>query len=95
MIAAGHYLQQTDADWSRAVGDALGGAKCGAPEAQNPAQRQATPNDGKLQNSPKESGNAGSTQLVGATCDSPQNDLVGRAGLEPATPAFSMRCSTN
>jgi len=86
-IAAGHYLQVTDADWTRATGD------------QNPAAipathtRQSTPmlEEAKTQN-PQ---NSGEFVGVGALCDPVESRPLGRAGLEPATPAFSMPCSTN
>jgi integrase len=37
-IAAGHYLQVTDADWTRATGGGESGAKSGAPTARKAAQ---------------------------------------------------------
>ncbi len=40
-IAAGHYLQVTDADWSRATADPKSGAKSGAPTARKAAQHGA------------------------------------------------------
>jgi len=42
-VAAGHYLQLTDADWTRAVGERQSGADCGALAAQNAAQHPTAP----------------------------------------------------
>lgn len=42
-IAAGHYLQVTDADWTRATGGGESGAKCGALPVQNEAQHPSAP----------------------------------------------------
>lgn len=86
-IAAGHYLQVTDADWTRAVGT--------GEAASNPAT-QAHP-DGPKASDPKTT-KPGLTRVLagfGAPCDPLENQPMGRAGLEPATLAFSMRCSTN
>ncbi len=103
-IAAGHYLQVTDADWTRATGTAPevgaeSGAECGAREAQNAAQhptalgRAGTPKPPKI---PCFAGvsrpNAPDRTPMRAGANSP---LMGRGGLEPPTPAFSVRCSTN
>lgn len=86
-IAGGHYLQTTDADWQRATG--LGEA------AQNPAQPTSeTTGKGRKSGAP-EGAEVPALQGVSDPCGSEQNQEVGRAGLEPATPAFSMRCSTN
>lgn len=92
-IAAGHYLQTTDADWQRAVGS--GGADSGAPAARNPAHRRASQNAAERRDEAESVDcrrvtASGDTERCSAT-----NDRMGRAGLEPATPAFSMRCSTN
>jgi len=93
-IAAGHYLQVTDADWTRATG-ANEAAANPATLAANPAT-QVRPSDPtaskpKTQNPQKPSDLVG----VGVPCDAVEYRPMGRAGLEPATPAFSMRCSTN
>ena len=86
-IAAGHYLQVTDADWTRATGAQKAAA--------NPAAeaRPITPTGYQ----PKTKHPRISREIagVGTKCDAVESGLVGRAGLEPATPAFSMRCSTN
>lgn len=84
-IAAGHYLQITDADWTRATAEA----------ATNPAtqasQSAHKPDQAKTQN-PR---NSDELVGVGVPCDAVETGPMGRAGLEPATPAFSVRCSTN
>ncbi len=86
-IAAGHYLQVTDADWARATGRVL--------PAANPAThvRPSVPTASGLetQTPQKPAGLVG----VGVRCDAAETRQVGRTGLEPATPAFSVRCSTN
>jgi integrase len=86
-IAAGHYLQVTDADWTRATG--------AAEAAANPAThtRQSAPkaHEPKTQNPQKSSDLVG----VGVPCERVKKGPMGRAGLEPATPAFSMLCSTD
>ena len=86
-IAAGHYLQVTDADWTRATGSTEAAA--------NPAT-QARPS-GATASEPKNQNPQNSRELVGVgvPCDRVETRPMGRAGLEPATPAFSMRCSTN
>lgn len=89
-IAAGHYLQVTDADWTRAVGH-----EAAASPATNPAT-QARPSDTTGSNVKNENpGNPGVLVGVDTPCDPVISGQVGRAGLEPATPAFSVRCSTN
>ncbi|MCA9289393.1 MAG: tyrosine-type recombinase/integrase, partial [Phycisphaerales bacterium] len=86
-IAAGHYLQTTDADWTRAVG--------GAPEAAAIPATQASPTTtshhqtGQMAEA-ETGGNPADLVGVGAGCDPVASDAesreVGRAGLEPATP---------
>ncbi len=94
-IAAGHYLQVTDADWTRATGSDESGAKCGAPEARIQAQRATAPSCANPRESSEVVVDASVAQPAATQRDAAQTDLVGRAGLEPATPAFSVRCSTN
>ncbi len=86
-IAAGHYLQVTDADWHRAT-VAEKAAAIPATKARTSDQKRPEPKTQNPQNS---------RELVGVRvgCEPLETGLVGRAGLEPATPAFSMRCSTN
>jgi integrase len=90
-IAAGHYLQVTDADWTRATG----GAKSGAPAAQNAAQHTAAQSCTELQASPEVPVPVYVAQSGATACAPVQSGPMGRAGLEPATPAFSVRCSTS
>jgi integrase len=84
-IAAGHYLQVTDADWTRATAEAAANPATHAP--------QSAPKGGE----PKTQNPHNPAELVGVggSCDAMESGPMGRAGLEPATPAFSMRCSTN
>lgn len=92
-IAAGHYLQTTDADWQRALG--AGGADSGAPAAQIPAHRAASRDAGEHRRSAEVAGMRGVAAPGDTQRCATENRRMGRAGLEPATPAFSMRCSTN
>ncbi len=86
-VAMGHYLQVTDADWARATASVEAAA--------NPATHthQSAPTVAE----PKTTNPHNSCEFVGVgvPCDSVESGPMGRAGLEPATPAFSMRCSTN
>ena len=92
-IAAGHYLQVTDADWQRAVGDGGDGASVQKAVQQPPAMSSI--------GEPKGSSGAHATAETDALppiaddCDPPNDSQVGRGGLEPPTPAFSVPCSTN
>jgi hypothetical protein len=94
-IAGGHYLQVTDADWTRATGTAQPAANPATEARSNAPKGQQTDADAKSKNSADPADLVGS----GVGCDpvgnEAENDLMGRAGLEPATPAFSVRCSTN
>lgn len=110
-IAAGHYLQVTDADWTRATGGAgcsgESGAKSGALPTQNAAQHPSA--SARVDSRTKgdehhEHAEISSVSRAGATqreahakgCEhTRESESMGRAGLEPATPAFSVRCSTN
>ncbi len=96
-IAAGHYLQTTDADWQRAVVGvgAKTGAESGALAAQNPAHRTTPSNAAEGHDQLKCLDSRGVAMFGGTQRCSLNNNRMGRAGLEPATPAFSMRCSTN
>ncbi len=90
-IAAGHDLQVTDADWSRAVG-------AGAEVAQKAAQqshadtRTVSPMEDWETKNPA---TCGAFRGVVSECEDPDKTQVGRGGLEPPTPAFSVPCSTN
>ncbi len=95
-IAAGHYLQTTDADWQRAVSaGAKSGAESGALVAQNAAHRTTPPSIAKRHDRVKIVDFQGVAAFGGTQRCTANNNRMGRAGLEPATPAFSMRCSTN
>jgi len=86
-IAAGHYLQVTDADWTRAIG----ATEAAANPATHTRPSGPTASKPETQNPQKPSELVG----IGVPCDAVAYGPMGRAGLEPATPAFSMRCSTN
>jgi len=86
-IAAGHYLQVTDADWTRAIG----ATEAAANPATHTRPSGPTASKPETQNPQKPSELVG----IGVPCDAVEYGPMGRAGLEPATPAFSMRCSTN
>jgi len=79
-IAAGHYLQVTDADWTRATASSEAAAN---PATQaRPSERMAS--DSKTQNPQNPADLVG----VGVRCDPVETRQVGRAGLEhPANPA--------
>ena len=86
-IAAGHYLQVTDADWTRAT--------VSAEAASNPATQARIKGDIGAQPKNESPRQPQAVTGVMTRCDAVESQLVGRAGLEPATPAFSVRCSTN
>jgi integrase len=79
-IAAGHYLQVTDADWTRATGT----AEAAANPATQVRPRASTASDPKTQNPQNPSGLVG----VGVPCDAVENQPMVATGLEhPANPA--------
>ncbi len=91
-VAAGHYLQVTDADWQRAVGP---GNEASHKAAQNPAQyTNARAGSTRKANRVEVSGEAFLRESAD-DCRDTQYTGMGRPGLEPGTPAFSMPCSTN
>ena len=90
-IAAGHYLQVTDADWTRATATNEAAEKPAANPATHVRPSAPTASESKTQNPQNSSELVG----VGVPCDSVESGPMGRTGLEPATPAFSVRCSTN
>ncbi len=91
LIASAHYLQVTDADWMRATG----GAESGARVTQNAAQQASAPDREEPRDQTQAFVVTRVAQNAEPPCEAPQDFQMGRAGLEPATPAFSMRCSTN
>lgn len=93
-IAAGHYLQVTDADWSRAT-ESKRGAESGALVTQNAAQQQAATHRQESHDGLKTSTKKPLLRVGAKSSANVQKRLMGRAGLEPATPAFSMLCSTD
>lgn len=84
-IAAGHYLQVTDADWTRATGGVTGN------EPRHGGESKGTEEPAKSKTPRFQRG----LRVDAPECVTRESGQVGRAGLEPATPAFSMRCSTN
>lgn len=83
-IAAGHYLQVTDADWTRAVGEQKSGAKSGAPTTQNAAQHPTASDCTDSPDSSKEPAFTGVSQADASECDPLQIHPMGRPGLEPS-----------
>jgi integrase len=94
-IAAGHYLQVTDADWERAIASGEGGADARTQPAQMRAQQGCAQTRNAGNESPGSSEGAGFLRDGSDGCESLQSDPMGRGGLEPPTPAFSVPCSTN
>lgn len=98
-IAAGHYLQITDADWTRATGtashDQESGAHSSALGARKAAQHASASVRTQLPDSSKPACFKGFSRADANTRDPLHLQPMGRTGLEPATLAFSMRCSTN
>lgn len=90
-IAAGHYLQVTDADWARATGPLAASEQA----ATNPATEARPSDDNPDQAKTRNPGFAGAMVGAGVACDPVDSGPMGSPGLEPGTPAFSMRCSTN
>lgn len=102
-IAAGHYLQVTDADWSRATASGEAATKAATKAATEPATDARPTEHTRTQltrvnhaEAPRKHEFVVDLRAVSAPVESGRGfDPMGRAGLEPATPAFSMRCSTN
>lgn len=85
LVAAGHYITTTDADWQRAVG---GGAESGARAAHLGAQHAPAPNRVESSGSPEALDCDGVMQSVASPCDGLQTDRMGVTGLEPVTSAM-------
>lgn len=84
-IAVEHYLQVTDADWTRAVAE-QGGAECGAPAAQNPAQHRPAPVRKESQAQPETPVNAGVVREGAALCGAVPSEGMTPRGFEPRFP---------
>ncbi len=84
-IAAGHYLQVTDADWTRAVAE-QGGAECGAPAAQNAAQHPPAPVRKDSHPQPQPPVNAGVVREDAALCGAVPDERMTPRGFEPRFP---------
>jgi integrase len=95
-IAAGHYLQVTDADWERAVGSEGERSNDGAVQkaVQQPPATHASGRNEPSGGSPEPS-KKHAVRGIADECASVQSHPMGRGGLEPPTPAFSVPCSTN
>jgi len=87
-IAAGHYLQVTDADFIRAVGDNSGepnGAEYGAVAAQNASRHRAAPKITQAHGSQKSLENTGVMRFSDARRPSVQSQKVTPTGFEPVS----------
>jgi len=78
-IAAGHYLQVTDADWQRAVSSGSG-AQSGAQVAQSAAQHLTAMSREKSQSSSTSPRNTDVSHFDAKHCDSMQTTLQVRGG---------------
>lgn len=88
LIASGHYLQVTDADWQRAVGsETVSGAKCGARAAQNATQRPSAPDRTVSRRCSEDVGSDGVMRSGAGTYDPARTVSMGVTGLEPVTSA--------
>ncbi len=86
-IAAGHYLQVTDADWAKAT--SVVAAATNPATKVRPSDTNVGPHETQNPHNPAE------LVGVGRACETVESVPMGSPGLEPGTPAFSMRCSTN
>lgn len=84
-VAAGHYLQVTDADWQRATG----GAECGALGAQNAAQRPAALACAGARGSQETTGIPDVTHPGAHGRTGVPIEPMGQRGLEPPTSPLS------
>jgi len=82
-VALKHYLRVTEDHFARASGAAQNPAQY-LPVSGLPEQEGGSGDVGEIQDLPPDT----------ATYRSAHINMVGRAGVEPATPAFSVRCST-
>ena len=88
-IAAGHYLQVTDADWERATNERVeSGAKSGALALQNPVQQRPAAKRTGTNKRAQVSIGTGVMRDSAAPCPPPHNPLIGATGLEPVTSAM-------
>lgn len=90
-IAAGHYLQVTDADWTRAVGSAeQSGAESGAQVTQKQAQHASAPSRRASSAIPKNDSNTAENQgksgFSAGNTEIPEMRSMVATGLEPVTP---------
>ena len=85
LVAAGHYLQVTDADWERAVGKS--DAESDARAAQNPTLHATAPDRTDSHGEPQHSAEQRLMRSLASVCDPTRSGLVGVTGLEPVTSA--------
>ncbi|HMN40854.1 MAG TPA: hypothetical protein PKE29_08400 [Phycisphaerales bacterium] len=78
-IAAGHYLQVTDADWTRATGDGKSGAKSGAQTARSAAQHPPAPDRTDSPEGEQEPCFSGVSQADASECEEATNATNGQA----------------
>ena len=91
-IADEHYNVVTADDVAKATSWVQSGVQSGSSSGSS----QTNPGrSASVQNVSQVPVNSTLTHSGDAACIYPNKRLMGRAGLEPATPAFSMRCSTN
>ena len=85
LIAAGHYLQVTDADFIRAVGE-KSGAESDAVVARNPTRHGATPSGVERQDVQKTQEKTGFVPVGDRRRPSVENQKVTPTGFEPVSP---------
>lgn len=83
-IAAGHYLQVTDADWARATGGEKAAANPATSAAANEATDTRPQNSTRAQKSEKPHEKQGLLAERDIACDAAESRPMGRAGLERA-----------
>lgn len=94
-IAAGHYLQVTDADWARATRGDGGDAESDARLTQIATPQPTAPVCASPHESSQSEWESDIARSSAREGDEAQSESMGRGGLEPPTPAFSVQCSTN
>jgi len=98
LVAEHHYDMVRPDDLDRAINTPLlekRGAECGALVVQNAAQHPTASNCKKGYSEAQIEKGPAFMPIPSECCDSLHIESMGRGGLEPPTPAFSMPCSTN
>ena len=75
----GHYLQVTNADWTRAVGDEKSGAQSGAPEARKAVQHPTAPDRTDSPQGEEDTCFSGVSQADASECEAAANVTNGQA----------------